>query len=170
MNASQIALINAAKTHIDSRAQSNLFSAQALTIWKETLRIVMASIKQWINPLTSLDDIWIKEVEFAYPAGDNSNREAPQKGPGLILQFADTELSIRPIWFKVGGAPTAPLIAYGVVELFGHGMKEPVEIKYLNGTFEKIVNSSVDAPFGELTFGGCLVNAIGDLKPQTSAR
>ena len=170
MNSSQIALIDAARIHINSRIKSNQLSAQALKTWSEALKTLMGSIAQWVSPLTSLDDVSVTEVECGYPAGDNSDREARQKGSGLKLTFADTELTILPTWFKVGGSPTAPLIAYGVVELSGHGMKDPYKIKYLNGAFEKIENSVVDAPFGELTFGGCLVSAIGDLKPHPSAR
>ena len=159
-------LQNAAREHIESRMETNVTSQQALRVWRDQLRTLMGGITSWVHPLHMLDHFSIKETNFNYSSTDTSNRKEEQKGAGLALKFADTELLIGPLFFTVSGAPKFQAISTGVVTALGFGMKETLQIHYLNGVFEKISYGEQEVPFGEISFMKLLASVIPELKPM----
>ncbi|MET3457790.1 hypothetical protein [Pseudomonas kilonensis] len=160
------ALKNAAREHIETRMENNIADQQAFRAWRDQLRTLIGAITTWVHPLHDLDHFSVKESQFNYSSTDSSNRKVEQKGSGLKLTFADTELLIGPVSFSVSGEPGVPPVSTGLVTMIGFGMKETCQIHYLNGVFATVTYGEQEGPFGEISFMSLLASIIPELKPM----
>lgn len=161
-------LKNAARAHIETRMETSIRSQEAFRIWKDQLRGLIGAITSWVHPLHELDHFSVQETQFSYSSVDTSNRKVEQKGSGLKLTFADTELLIGPVSFSVSETPDAKVTSTGLVTIVGFGMKEPGQINYINGVFEKFTCGEQGGPFGDISFMSLLASIIPELKPMAA--
>lgn len=162
------ALKNAAREHIENRMESSRVSQQAFQAWREQLRNLMNGIASWVHPLHELDNFSVKETEFSYSSTDANGRKAEQKGPGLKLTFADTELLIGPSYINIGWAPGVPMLCSGAVTVVGLGMKDTCQLHYFNGTFNTFTYGDKDGPIGDISFTNLLASIVPELKASAT--